>query len=63
MHTCKRARIVSIGFVIIVVVNPPNVPATHWINRREDDTGNSSSNSSETETFYIPDSSILQKIF
>lgn len=55
MYTCKRALIVSIGFVIIVVVNPPNVPATHWINNCETGTGNSNSNSSDTETYYIPD--------
>lgn len=31
--TCNLARIMSSGFVIIVVVNPPDAPATHCINK------------------------------
>uniref|UniRef100_A0A8W7PQ87 Uncharacterized protein n=1 Tax=Anopheles coluzzii TaxID=1518534 RepID=A0A8W7PQ87_ANOCL len=31
--TCNRARTISSGFVMIVVVNPPKLPATHCTNR------------------------------
>lgn len=38
--TCKRALIVSIGFVINVVVNPASTPDTLCKNRSEVFTGN-----------------------
>lgn len=38
--TCNLARTTSRGFVMIVVVNPPNVPATAWINKWETHSGN-----------------------
>lgn len=31
--TCSLARTISRGLVSIVVVNPPSVPATHWMNK------------------------------
>lgn len=38
--TCNLARIMSSGLVIIVVVNPPVAPATHWMNKCDVFAGN-----------------------
>lgn len=45
--TCRRARMMSSGFVIIVVVKPPKAPAMHCISRCDVSAGKTLINSSE----------------
>lgn len=52
-YTCSRARTMSKGFVIIVVVKPPSAPAVHWINKWDAFEGKMLIKLSEKETLNV----------